>query len=258
MPDLTRITEIVGCQLVAGPNNSVRLTEGYFYSKSGRRMRSDGDATATVSSSAAVGWLHAYGIESSNNVAGLLLSPDAPVVYRGTARSKGAGATAANDGARYLGSGRVEAVGRLRAGRHAQALSKGNLIQLDVGSSGFIQPPLLGSLGVTVLQAPPQTTYPLSSFIPPTATHVDLQISNLSPLTTYIGRPGMITQANPLLSAANRYCAILPNNNLRFIMPLDADLSIVVLASTTGLMGNVVSLAVGSVQIEVMGYLFDR
>ncbi|WP_153065971.1 hypothetical protein [Xanthomonas campestris] len=258
MPDLTRVSEIVGCQLVAGPNNSVRLTEGYFFNRVGRRMRSDGDATATVSGTAAIGWLHAYGVESSNNVAGLLLSPDAPVLYRGTARSKGAGATAANESVRYLGSGRVETVGKLRAGRHAQALSKGNLIQLDVGSSGFIQPPLLGALGVTILQAPPQTTYALANFVPPTATHVDLQISNLSPLTTYVGRPGMITQANPLLSASNRYCAILPNNNLRFMMPLDADQSIVVLASTTGLLGGVVSLSVGSVQIEVMGYLFDR
>lgn len=258
MADQTRISEIVGCQLAAGPNNSIRLSEGYFFNSAGRRMRSDGDATATVSSSAAIGWLHAYGVESSNNVAGLILSPDPPVLYRGTARSKGAGVTAANDSVRYLGSGRVEALGRLRAGRHAQALSKGNLIQLDVGSSGFIQPPLLGALGVALLQAPPQTSYPLTNFVPLTATHVDLQISNLSPLTTYIGRPAMITQANPLLSASNRYCAVLPNNNLRFIMPLDADQSIVVLASTTGLLGNVASLAVGSVQIEVMGYLFDR
>ncbi|NJC03845.1 hypothetical protein GGR63_003792 [Xanthomonas sp. 3272] len=123
---------------------------------------------------------------------------------------------------------------------------------MDVGSSGFIQWPLLCSLGVTVLQPPQQVTYALTTFVPPTATHVDLQISNLSMLTTYVGRPVMITGTTPLLSASNRYCAILPNNKLRFIMPMDADQSIVVPASTTGLLGGVVSLAVGSMHVEVM------
>lgn len=251
MADLTRIAEIVGCQLFAGPNNTIQLTEGYFYLKNGRKLRSDGTATTQVPANAAVGWLHAYGVEAANNVAGLVLTPDAPVVYRGTARARGGAAP--NESARYLGSGLVEATGRLRAGRHAVALSKGNMVGLDVGSSAFNTPQQLLNLGITLLQAPAQQSIALSGSIPPTATWVDMQINNMSNLTVYIGRPSMGT-----LSRNNRYCVVLPNNNLRFMMPLDADQTVTVLASTTGLLGGVISLSTGNVQAEVFGYLFDR
>ncbi|RBL29832.1 hypothetical protein BRN31_11925 [Xanthomonas oryzae pv. oryzae] len=82
---------------------------------------------------------------------------------------------------------------------------------------------------------------------------VELKVSNLSNLTTYIDRPAMGT-----LSRNNRAIDVAPNNNLTFRLRLDSDQAITILASTTGLPGNVVSLSAGNVVVEVVGYFFDR
>ncbi|AVU02519.1 hypothetical protein EBA05_08705 [Xanthomonas oryzae pv. oryzae] len=94
---------------------------------------------------------------------------------------------------------------------------------------------------------------PNTAFIPPTAFVVELKVSNLSNLTTYIDRPAMGT-----LSRNNRAIDVAPNNNLTFRLRLDSDQAMTMLASTTGLPGNVVSLSAGNVVVEVVGYFFDR
>ncbi|MCE4372072.1 hypothetical protein [Xanthomonas hortorum] len=248
MPDLTRITELYGIPLTAqNDGQTVVAGEGFCYLPSGRRMMSAG-ATQVVSASQAVGWLHAYGYEASNNTLGLELSATAPdTAYRGTARTKTGDASR-----RYLGSGRIEAVGKLRGGRHVSVGTRGNYILLDYSTASFQTPPMAFNLSITLLTAPTQQTIDLTPFIPPTASVVELKVSNLSNLTTYIGRPTMGT-----LSRNNRAIDVAPNNNLTFRLRLDSDQAMTILASTTGLLGNVVSLAAGNVVVEVVGYFFD-
>ncbi|WP_349759951.1 hypothetical protein [Xanthomonas sp. WHRI 8812E] len=145
------------------------------------------------------------------------------------------------------------AVGKLRGGRHVNVGTCRNYILLDYSTTSFQTPPMALNPAITLLATPAQQTINLTLFIPPTASVVELKVSNLSNLTAYIGRPAMGT-----LSRTNRPINVAPNNNLTFRLRLDSDQSMTMLASTTGLLGGVVSLAAGNVVVELVGYFFDR
>lgn len=249
MPDLTRIGEIVGLPLSGMVDGqTVAVGEGYCFLPSGRRLMTTG-TSAVIPASQPIGWIHAYAAETANNTLGLELSTTAPdVAYRGTARTKTGDATR-----RYLGSGRIETVGKLRGGRHTTVGSRGNYVILDHSTVSFQTPPQALNLSILALTAPAQQTIDLMPYIPPTAVVVELKVSNLSNMTVYVGRPSLGT-----LSRNTRVMDVAPNNNLVFRMRLDADQAVTLLASATGLLGNVVTIAAGNVIVEVVGYLFDR
>lgn len=248
MADLSRIAQIRDLPLTGQPGGIVSVGEGYCFLPSGRRIMTTG-ATATISGTQPVGWLHAYGYEASNNTLGLELDSTAPsAAYRGTARTK-----TGDISRRYLGSGRIEAVGRLRAGRHVTVAAMGNQIILDSSTPTLTTPPRALNLAIVVLVAPTQQTIALANYVPLTASAVDLKISNMSNLTAYLGRPSMGT-----LSASNRFAEVPANTTMMVRCLLDGDLSVTLLASATGLLGAVVTIAAGNVVVEVAGYVFDR
>lgn len=249
MADLNRIAEIRDLPFTAGPTaTSVGLGEGSCFLPSGRRIMTAG-TSATIPANQAVGWLHAYAYEASNNTLGLELSTTAPdVPYRGTARTKIGDVTR-----RYLGSGRVEATGRFRSARHLTVGAKGNRIVLDQSTGTFTAPPRLLNLSILALTAPTVQTLNLATVVPPTAVAVDVKVANLSNLTTYFSRPSL---GNP--SNTNRTVEIAPNATATVTLLLDSDLTLLMLPSATGLLGNLVTIAVGNVVVEVMGYHFNR
>ncbi|WP_017907406.1 hypothetical protein [Xanthomonas sp. SHU 199] len=249
MPDQTRIGEIVGLPLSGlTDGQTVTVGEGYCFLPSGRRLMATG-ASAVIPASQPIGWIHAYAAEVSNNTLGLELSTTGPdVAYRGTARTKTGDVTR-----RYLGSGRIETVGKLRGGRHVTVGSRGNYVLLDHSTASFQTPPQALNLSIVALTAPTQQTIDLTPYIPPTAVVVELKVTNLSNLTVYVGRTAL-----GALSRTTRVMDVAPNNNLVFRMRLDADQAVTLLASATGLLGNVVTIAAGNVIVEVVGYLFDR
>lgn len=249
MTDLNRIAEIRDLPLTAGPGaTSVAIGEGSCFLPSGRRLLTAG-ATAVVPSNQAIGWLHVYGYEISNNVLGLELSPTSPdVPYRGTARTKTGDATR-----RYLGSGRIEAVGRFRSARHLTVGAKGNRILLDQSATTFTAPPRLLSLPILALTAPAVQSLNLSNLVPMTAVAVDLKVSNMSNLTVYFSRPSI---GNP--SVNNRTVEVLPNSTATVTLLLDSDLTLLMLPSATGLLNGIVIISAGNVVVEVVGYHFNR
>lgn len=249
MADLNRIAEIRGMALsIADDGASVALGEGSCFLPSGRRIMTAG-VTAAVPAGQAVGLLHAYAYEASNNVAGLELSTVAPsAVYRGTARTKDGDPTR-----RYLATGRVETIGKLRSGRHMTVGGRGNQVTLWRAASAATVPVQLLNLSILALTPPAQQVLDLSGLISPAATAVDLKIANLSSLTVYLGVPAM-----GALSRLNRTMDIGPNSTITVSCLLDSDLKVTMLPSATGLLGAVVAIGIGNVQVEVLGYVFDR
>lgn len=249
MPDLTRIGEIVGLPLSGMVDGqTVTVGEGYCFLPSGRRLMTTG-ASAVIPASQPIGWIHAYAAEASNNTLGLELSTTVPdAAYRGTARTKTGDPTR-----RYLGSGRIETVGKLRGGRHTTVGSRGNYVILDHSTVSFQTPPQALNLVIAALSSPAQQTIDLTSYIPPTAVVVELKVTNLSNMTVYVGRPSLGT-----LSRTSRVMDVAPNNNLVFRVRLDSDQAVTLLASATGLLGSVVTVSAGNVIVEIVGYLFDR
>lgn len=249
MADLNRIAEIRGLPLsISDDGTTVTLGEGSCFLPSGRRIMTPG-TSSTVSASQPTGLLHAYAMESSNNLIGLELSATGPgAPYRGTARTKDGDPTR-----RYLATGRIETVGKLRSGRHLVVGGRGNEVTLWRASTATTVPVPLLSLPIVALTAPTQQTMNLSTLIPITASAVDIKVANLSNLTVYIGVPTM-----GALGRLNRITDIAPNNTATIRCLLDADRSITLLASATGLLGAIVAIGAGNVQVEVMGYVFDR
>lgn len=249
MADLNRIAEIRGLPLsISDDGTVVTLGEGHCFLPSGRRIMSPG-VNATVSAAQPIGLLHAYAMEGSNNLIGLELSatgPDAP--YRGVARAKQGDPTR-----RYLATGRVESVGKLRAGRHLIVGSRGNVVTLYRAATATTVPVQLLSLPILALTPPTQQVGDLTGLISPAASAVELKVSNMSNLTAYLGVPAM-----GALSRLNHIMEVAANSTVVFTCPLDSDLKVTMLASATGLLGNVVAIGVGTVQISVMGYVFDR
>lgn len=249
MADLSRIAEIRGLALsIADDGTSVSLGEGYCFLPSGRRIMTGG-ATAAVPVGQPVGAFHAYAMEASNNLIGLELSatgPDAP--YRGVARAKSGDPTR-----RYLASGRIESVGKLRAGRHLIVGGRGNLVTLWRASTATSVPVQLLSLPILALTAPTQQVMDLTGLISPAASAVELKVSNMSNLTVYLGVPAM-----GALSRTNHIVEVAANSTIVFTCLLDTDLKVTMLASATGLLGGIVVIGAGTVQIGVMGYIFDR
>lgn len=250
MADLNRVADIRGLALsISDDGSTVLLGEGSCFLPSGRRLMTAG-TTAAVSASQPVGLLHAYAMEQANNTLGLELSATGPdaVPYRGTARTKNGDPTR-----RYLGSGRIETVGKLRSGRHLTVGGRGNEVTLWRASTAATVPVPLLSLPILALTAPAQQTMNLSTLIPITASAVDIKVANLSNLTVYLGVPTI-----GALGRLNRITDIAPNNTATVRCLLDADRSITLLPSATGLLGAIVAIGAGNVQVEVMGYVFDR
>lgn len=248
MADLSRIAQIRDLPLTGQPGGVVAVGEGYCFLPNGRRIMTTG-ATASIPGTQPIGWLHAYGYEISNNALGLEISSTVPAApYRGTARTKTGDASR-----RYLGSGRVEAIGKLRSGRHITVAAQGNQIILDSSTSTLTTPPRPLNLTIVLLVAPTQQSVNLANFVPPTASAVDLKISNMSNLTTYVGRPSM-----GALSASNRFAEVPANTTMMLRCLLDSDLTVTLLPSATGLLGGIVAIAAGNVVVEVAGYVFDR
>lgn len=250
MADLNRIAEIRGLPLsISDDGTTVNLGEGSCFLPSGRRIMTAG-TSATISASQPVGLLHAYAMEDSNNLIGLELSATGPSAtpYRGTARTKDGDVTR-----RYLATGRVEAVGKLRSGRHLIVGGRGNEVSLWRASTATTVPVPLLSLPIVALVPPVQQTMSLAALVPITASAVDIKVANLSTLTVYIGVPAMGT-----LSRLNRITDVAPNNTATFRCLLDSDRSITLLASATGLLGSIVAIGAGNIQVEVMSYVFDR
>lgn len=249
MADLNRIAEIRDLPLTAGPGStSVAVGEGSCFLPSGRRIMTSG-TSATLAANQPVGWIHAYGFESPNNTLALELSstaPDAP--YRGSARTKSGDVTR-----RYLGSGRVETVGKLRAGRHLSVAARGNRVLLDQSTATFQTPPRALSLAILALQQPALQTLNLSPYVPLTAVAVDIKISNMSNLWVYLSRPA---QGNP--SATNRAFEVSPNTTTVVPMALDSDLTVLLQPSATPLIGSILTIAAGNVVAEIVGYYFNR
>jgi len=150
------------------------------------------------------------------------------------------------------GSGRIKAVGKLRAGRHATVAAQENQIILDTSTATLTMPPRALNRAIVLLTSPLQQSVPLANYAPPTASAVDLKISNMSN-TTYVGRLGM-----GALAAANRFAEVPANTTMMLHCPLDSDLMVPSQTSATGLLGKVVSIAASNVVVEVAGYLFDR
>lgn len=256
MPDLTKIAAIDGMQIQAyasipnGLPDRVKVSEGFCFLPSNRRLMFDGSDSvfAPVPTGLTDTWLHLYALAAGSNMGALeIATVDAPAApYRGTARCKPGDVTR-----RYIGSGRIEASGRLRAGRHLTTGSKGNRVLLTQAQGTL---PTASNLAITLLGGVPGIqSANMSAFVPQTATAATVVINNTTALWFYVGRPSMGALTNLVHDVA-----IQPNSMVEVDLLLDSDLTLTYQASTTGLLGGVVSIGAGNFTIRPRGYLFDR
>lgn len=234
---------------VASDGITVTLGPGLCGLPGGRRISSDGSATAVLSSPTPSSWYYAYAYEASPGVAGLELSATLPSTSypstAATARSK-----SGDTSKRYVGSVYVQSNGMIRPFKHVVCTDLGNKINFSAASSAgsLPLPALLNFVSSTA------TTIALNPQIPATATHAILDIKNASNRTVYFSNPDM-GSASP----TNFILCAMPNESVIGDIELSSMQSISAILSTTGLLGGLLgTLLSGQVNIYVQGYYFDR
>lgn len=234
---------------VSSDGVTVTLGPGLCGLSSGRRIFSDGSATASLSSPTPSSWYYAYAYESSPGVAGLELSTTAPSApypsSSSTARTKSGDQTR-----RYVGSVYVQSNGLIRPFKHVYCTDLGNKILFSASSSaGSV--PLPALLNFVSSSA---TLIPLNPQIPSTSTHAVLDIKNSSNRTVYLSNPDM-GSASP----TNFILCAMPNESVIGDIELSSNQSVSAILSTTGLLGGLLgTILAGQVNIYVQGYYFDR
>lgn len=144
------ISIIRGLQASVALNGlTVSVSPGMCYVPGTGRILSDGTATVTLSSPAINTFYHLYGYDVGGGIMALEASttpPDTP--YLCTARCKTGDTTR-----RYLISGRTNASGVVRPGRHTRPGEMGNRVMLDAASAaGSVPVMLLSGLVATTPQ----------------------------------------------------------------------------------------------------------
>ncbi len=234
---------------VAPDGLTVTLGQGLCGLPNGRRIFSDGNATAVLSSPLTSTWYYGYAYETAPGVAGLELSLTAPSSpypsSSATARTKAGDATR-----RYVGSVYVQSNGLIRPFRHVVCTDLGNKILFSASTAaGSVPPPAL--LNFTASTA---TTIALNPLIPATATHAVLDIKNASNRTAYLSNPDM-----GVASPTNFILCAMPNESILGDIELSSTQSVSAILSPTGLLGSILgSLLSGQVNIYIQGYYFDR
>jgi hypothetical protein len=240
------ISIIRGLQASVGLNGlTVSVSPGMCYVPGTGRILSDGTASVTLPSGTFNTFYHLYGYDAGNGVMALEAStvePDTP--YQGTARTKTGDITR-----RYLISGRTNASGILRPGKHTRPAEMGNRVMLDAASAAGSVPLTLLS-GLTAVT--PQTVN-LSAVLPITADRAIVQLMNPTNYTLYTSRSDVGAP-----SATNYQYAAVPGSSPVVDITLDANRSFTVLLSGTGILGPILGLLTGSVSITLVGYDFNR
>lgn len=237
---------IRGMQIsVALDGVTVSVSPGVCYIPGPGRIVSDGTASIVLTGAAPTTFYHLYAYQGAGNTLALEIStvgPDVP--YLGTARCKTGDTTR-----RYLISGRTNATGTLRPGKHTRPAEMGNRVMLDAATAA-------GSLPITLLSLLTSTsvqTIDLSSVLPPTATRAVVQVLNPSSRTLYVGRSETGTVSN-----TNYQYAAIPGSCPVFDLTLNSDRTFTCVLSSTDILGNIIALLTGSVTINLVGYEFDR
>ncbi|PZS88132.1 hypothetical protein [Stenotrophomonas maltophilia] len=241
------ISIIRGLQASVALNGlTVSVTPGMCYVPGTGRILSDGAATVTLSSPTPNTFYHLYGYDAGGGVMALEASTTAPdTPYLGSARCKTGDPTR-----RYLISGRTNASGVLRPGRHTRPGEMGNRVMLDAASAaGSVPVMLLSGLVATTPQ-----TIDLSSVIPVTATRAIIQILNPTNFSLYVARSDVGAP-----SATNFQWVALPGSSPACDVTLDANRQFTVLLNASlPLIGPILGILTGSVSITLVGYEFDR
>lgn len=229
---------------VALDGHTVSVSPGMCYVPGTGRVLSDGTASVVVPSTPSTEF-HLYAYDMGGGLMGLEASTTAPAApYLGTARCKTGDQTR-----RYLISGRNNASGILRPGKHTRPSEMANRVMLDAASAA-------GSLPITLLSgliATTPQTIDLSNVIPVTANRAIVQVMNPSSFTVYTSRSdvGAPSPTNYQYAAIAGSCPILD-------VTLDANRQFTVLLSATNILGGIIALLTGSVTITLVGYDFDR
>ncbi|XQA72062.1 hypothetical protein ACM9XA_11220 [Xanthomonas sacchari] len=224
---------------------TVSVSPGMCYLPNTARIQSDGTASVTLSGATANTFYHLYAYDAGGGVMALELSTTAPdTPYLGTARCKTGDTTR-----RYLITGRTNASGVFRPGRHTRPGEMGNRVMLDAASSA-------GSLPLTILSGLTATTVQtidLSALLPVTATRAIVQALNPSTFTLYTSRSAVSAP-----SPTNYQYVAIPGSSPVLDVTLDASRQFTVLLSATTILGGVIALLTGSVTLTLVGYEFDR
>lgn len=224
---------------------TISISPGMCYVPGPARILSDGTTSVVLSSPLPNTFYHLYGYDAGGGIMGLEASATPPSEpHLGTARTKQGDPTR-----RYLISGRTNASGVLRPGKHIWPAAMGNRIMLDAASAA-------GSIPLTLLSAltavTPQTI-DLSAVLPITATRATVQLQNPTNFWLFTSRS---ERGAP--SATNYQYAAVPGSSQVVDVTLDADRKFTVLLTATGLLGPILGLLTGSVTITLVGYDYDR
>ncbi len=240
------ISIIRGLQASVALNGlTVSVSPGMCYVPGTGRIVADGTASVTLPGGTPNTFYHLYGYDGGAGIMALEASttaPDSP--YLGTARCK-----TGDNTRRYLISGRTNASGVLRPGRHTRPAEMGNRVMLDAASAaGSVPLTLLSGLtGVTPV------TVDLAAVLPVTANRAIVQLMNPTNYTLYTSRSDV---GDP--SPTNYQYAAIPGSCPVVDVTLDANRRFTVLLSATGILGPILGILTGSVSITLTGYDFDR
>ncbi len=225
---------------------TVSVSPGMCYVPGTGRVLSDGTASTTLVSPTPNTFYHLYAFDMGGGLMGLEASAVAPAApYLGTARCKTGDATR-----RYLISGRTNASGVLRPGKHTRPSEMGNRVMLDAATSaGSVPITLLSGLVATTPQ-----TIDLSAVLPVTADRAIVQVFNPTNFSLYVSR----SEVGAPSASSFQYAAI-PGSCPVLDVTLDANRQFTVLLSATlPLIGPILGLLTGSVSITLVGYDFNR
>lgn len=225
---------------------TVSVSPGICYVPGTGRIVADGAASVTLPSGTLNTFYHLYGYDGGAGVMALEASTVAPAApYLGTARYKTGDPTR-----RYLISGRTNASGILRPGKHTRPAEMGNRVMLDAASAaGSVPITLLSGLVATTPQ-----TIDLSTVLPITANRAIVQVMNPTNFSLYTARSEIGAP-----SATNFQYAAIPGSCPVLDITLDANRQFTVLLNASlPLIGPILGLLTGSVSITLVGYDFDR
>ncbi|MEW4985167.1 hypothetical protein [Stenotrophomonas geniculata] len=224
---------------------TVSVSPGVCYIPGTGRITSDGTASITLSGLTPNTFYHLYGYGVGGSLAleASTVAPDTP--YLGTARCKTGDTTR-----RYLISGRTNASGILRPGKHTRPAEMGNRVMLDAASAaGSVPVTLLSGLVATTPQ-----TIDLSNVIPITADRAIVQVMNPTNFSLYVSRSEVGAP-----SATNFQYAAGPGSWPVLDVTLDANRQFTVLLNASlPLIGPILGLLTGSASLTLVGYDFNR
>lgn len=240
------ISIIRGLQASVALNGlTVSVSPGMCYVPGTGRIVADGTASVTLPGGVNNTFFHLYGYDGGAGIMALEASTTPPdVPYLGTARCK-----MGDNTRRYLISGRTNASGVLRPGRHTRPAEMGNRVMLDAATAaGSVPLTLLSGLTATT-----PVTVDLSAVLPVTANRAIVQLINPTNFYLYTSRSevGAPSPTNYQYLAVPGSCPVVD-------VTLDANRQFTVLLSATGILGPILGLLTGSVSITLTGYDFDR